>query len=453
MCHTNSTTGAIQGPPLAGRSAPTLGYQDLLTNPATIPAIGDNATQQQRNEHLLETAFLQEQESYLRDLFNQTPPHGYMTQLSIPLASQSVPQFWRQLEADFGQSNAMGMVELIAEFERTLAMNFSSISELFQRLRAVRNRLNRQGQETLHVHLLPSQLMIGKVLALIPSHLWGPSVMFTPEELTLEKVEKKMKSIFGNKSRAETQSMGKAASSVPVKHAASVGAGGKRAPTKKLGKRKGGIDEAACFYCKGKYNEMGGVGPHFKQDCPKRKHDMALGIGCKDIHSEPKPLKIRKTDHVRMQKVQPAKQEVRVEIPVDAASLQKLSNSQSGTTEPTSEDLPATPSLHGTRDPRPISTIHMDTNGPMKTIGVYGTVGTIRYFLSIIDDQTSWRWTYVLRNKTEVNDKVKTLLLQLERVGKFTIRRIRSDGCTEFVNQAFNKFCKDEWILFQKSNA
>ncbi|GMF54998.1 unnamed protein product [Phytophthora fragariaefolia] len=144
--------------------------------------------------------------------------------------------------------------------------------------------------------------------------------------------------------------MGKAASSVPVNHAASVGAGGKRAPTKKLGKRKGGIDEAACFYCKGKYNAMGGVGPHFKQDCPKRKHDMALGVGRKDIHSEPKPLKTRKTDHARVQKVQPAKQEVPVEIPMDAASLRKLSNSQSDTTETTSKDLPATPERDSTPD-------------------------------------------------------------------------------------------------------
>ncbi|KAE8912299.1 hypothetical protein PF007_g25767 [Phytophthora fragariae] len=47
----------------------------------------------------------------------------------------------------------------------------------------------------------------------------------------------------------------------------------------------------------------------------------------------------------------------------------------------------------GSRDEHPISTIHMDTNGPMKTIGVYGSCGKIKYFLSIIDDNTSWRWT------------------------------------------------------------
>ena len=106
----------------------------------------------------------------------------------------------------------------------------------------------------------------------------------------------------------------------------------------------------------------------------------------------------------------------------------------------------------GSRDPQPISTIHMDTNGPMKTMGVYGTIGTIRYFLSVIDDQTSWRWSFVLRNKKEVNEKVKQLLLRLEREGKFTIRRIRSDGGTEFVNKAFQSFCTDKGIAFEKSN-
>ncbi|ETO62296.1 hypothetical protein F444_19777 [Phytophthora nicotianae P1976] len=119
--------------------------------------------------------FRVEQESYLRDLFNQTLPHRYMTQLSTPLVSQTVPAFWQQVEADFGQNNAMGSVDMIQEFEAVLAMDFASVTELFQRLRGVRNRLNRQGEEVLRVHLLPSQLMIGKVLALLPSHLWGPS--------------------------------------------------------------------------------------------------------------------------------------------------------------------------------------------------------------------------------------------------------------------------------------
>ncbi|OWY97699.1 hypothetical protein PHMEG_00031712 [Phytophthora megakarya] len=68
----------------------------------------------------------------------------------------------------------------------------------------------------------------------------------------------------------------------------------------------------------------------------------------------------------------------------------------------------------GSRDNQPIRIIHVDTNGPMRTLGVYDTPGSIRYFFSIIDDQTSWSWTFVLRNKTEVQKNVKELLLQLE---------------------------------------
>ncbi|GMF45432.1 unnamed protein product [Phytophthora fragariaefolia] len=91
----------------------------------------------------------------------------------------------------------------------------------------------------------------------------------------------------------------------------------------------------------------------------------------------------------------------------------------------------------------------MDTNGPMKTMGVYGRIGTIKYFLSINDDNTSWRWTYVLRNKQEVYEKVESLLLRLEREGKFTNRRIRSDGGTEFVISTFKTFCKKKGIDFK----
>ncbi|POM69384.1 LOW QUALITY PROTEIN: Integrase catalytic core protein [Phytophthora palmivora] len=107
----------------------------------------------------------------------------------------------------------------------------------------------------------------------------------------------------------------------------------------------------------------------------------------------------------------------------------------------------------GSRDEQPISTIHMDTNGPTKTMGAYGSHGTIKYFQSIIDDNTSWRWTYVLRSKKEVFEKVEEILLQLEREGKFTIRRIRSDDGTEFANAAFKNFCKGKGDVFQTSNA
>ncbi|KAG3103211.1 hypothetical protein PI125_g13912 [Phytophthora idaei] len=227
----------------AGRELPRPGYEDLLSRPVQVTEPGQEATADDRNRHALEQAFLTEQKSYLRDLFNQTLSHGYMTQMITPLAPQPVPAFLQQLAADFGQNNDMGMVDMIQEFEAVLSMHFGSVAELFQRLRSVRNRLNRQGQETLQVHLIPSQLMIGKVLALVLNHLWGPSVSFSPDEFTLEKVEKKMKASFGNKSPAEIQAMGKTGGQpapvpVPVNHAAKGTSGEKKGPSKKSGKRK-----------------------------------------------------------------------------------------------------------------------------------------------------------------------------------------------------------------------
>ncbi|KAE9314985.1 hypothetical protein PF001_g8028 [Phytophthora fragariae] len=323
----------------AGQAPPRRGYEDLLTRPVQA---GEPAEDGVRNQHALEQAFLVEQESYLRDLFNQTLPHGYMTQLSTPLASQPVPAFWQQLEVDFGQNNAMGMVDMIQEFEAALAMDFGSEAELFQRIRSVRNRLNRQVQETLRMHLIPSQLMSGKVLSLLPSQLWGPSVTFSPEEFTLEKVERKM-----------IQAMGKPGEqmnpvSVPVNYPAKGTYGDKKGPSKKSDKRKAAplpMDDErvnACFYCNDVHNGMNGIGSHFKRDCPKRKADMANGVGRKDIFSEPRPLKMRKTDHARVQKMQPAQATARKEIPVDAAALQRL-NISDETPRQSDGDVPTTP--------------------------------------------------------------------------------------------------------------
>jgi hypothetical protein len=249
----------------------------------------------------------------------------------------------------------MGMGDMIQEFEAALAMDFGSVAELFQRLRSVRNRLNRQGQETLRVHLIPSQLMIGKMLFLLPSHIWGPRITFAPDMFTLEKVEKKMKVSFGNKSRAEIQAMGKTGGQappvpVPVNYTAKGTYGNNKMPSKRSGKRKAAplpMDDErvnACFYCNGDHNDINGIGPHFKRDCPKRKADMAQDVGRKNIFSEPRPLKIRKTDHAKVQKMQPAQGT----IPVDAAALLRLKISDE-TPHTLGGDRSSTPDSNGVK--------------------------------------------------------------------------------------------------------
>nr|KAE8928765.1 hypothetical protein PF009_g21103 [Phytophthora fragariae] len=201
----------------------------------------------------------------------------------------------------------MGMVELSMEFEKTMTEDFKSVAEIFQKLR---NR-----------HILAGGIHLGEI-------------------------ETKLKSIFGNKSKAEIQAMGKTTQrpiEIPVNYAARGMAGAKKGPMKKSGKRKTmmlptNVEHAdACFFCKGVHNDTDGIGPHFMKECPMRKEDMAKGVGLKYIFSEPRLLKVRKTDHARVQKMQPAAPK-RKENPVDAAVLQRLNIN-----EPMASDTAVTP--------------------------------------------------------------------------------------------------------------
>ncbi|POM76762.1 Hypothetical protein PHPALM_5967 [Phytophthora palmivora] len=67
-----------------------------------------------------------------------------------------------------------------------------------------------------------------------------------------------------------------------------------------------------------------------------------MGVGRKNIYSEPRPLKVRKTDQVKVQKVRPPVQaKARKEIPVDAAALHRLKISD-GQDAKENSDEPAT---------------------------------------------------------------------------------------------------------------
>jgi hypothetical protein len=109
-------------------------------------------------------------------------------------------------------------------------------------------------------------------------------------------------------------------------------------------------------------------------------------------------------------------------------------------------------------------TVHMDTMGPLKTSGVLGVhslqggyrkVGEQKYVLTIVDDATAYRWTFVLKSTKEVFSKVRDLLKVWDRQkegGGRALKRLRTDGGKEFVNEQFVQYCKDEGIIHQTSN-
>ncbi|GMF23563.1 unnamed protein product [Phytophthora fragariaefolia] len=144
------------------------------------------------------------------------------------------------------------------------------------------------------------------VLAVLPGHLWGSTIVFTPEEFTVDKVETKLSAIFGAKSRGEISDLAKG---VRVAHVDAVpakpGITGKPSGTAKLnvsvlGKRKAppvpeqdshyNFGAMSCHYFAGMHNKMYGIGPHLKFQCPKRAKDHAQKVYRRDIWSTPKGI-------------------------------------------------------------------------------------------------------------------------------------------------------------------
>ena len=106
----------------------------------------------------------------------------------------------------------------------------------------------------------------------------------------------------------------------------------------------------------------------------------------------------------------------------------------------------------GSRDSTPMSTLHTDTKGAMKTPGLYGTESNFKYWMDVVDDCTSMTWIYLLKSKTEVPEKLIDLITLIETQHNIKVKCVRSDGGTEFVNQTINKFYKKKGIRAQMSN-
>ena len=99
-----------------------------------------------------------------------------------------------------------------------------------------------------------------------------------------------------------------------------------------------------------------------------------------------------------------------------------------------------------------LHTMHVDTCGPVKQNGLYGTRPNIRYGCSLIDDNSSFCWVFVFSEKLEVPKVLKELLTQIEREHGAEIVQLRSDGGTEFNNRILHTYCKGNGIRYQKSN-
>ncbi|GJX71252.1 retrovirus-related pol polyprotein from transposon TNT 1-94 [Tanacetum coccineum] len=94
-----------------------------------------------------------------------------------------------------------------------------------------------------------------------------------------------------------------------------------------------------------------------------------------------------------------------------------------------------------------LHTLHMDLCGPMRVQSINGK----KYILVIVDDYSRFTWVKFLRSKDETPEFVTNFLKQIQVGLNKTVRFIRTDNGTEFVNQVMSEYYEGVGIFHQKS--
>ncbi|GJU68890.1 retrovirus-related pol polyprotein from transposon TNT 1-94 [Tanacetum coccineum] len=91
----------------------------------------------------------------------------------------------------------------------------------------------------------------------------------------------------------------------------------------------------------------------------------------------------------------------------------------------------------------------MDLCGPMRVASVNGK----KYILVIVDDYSRFTWVKCLRSKGEAPAFIINFLKMIQVRLKETVRRIRTDNGTEFVNQTLSEYYEKVGISHETSVA
>ena len=102
------------------------------------------------------------------------------------------------------------------------------------------------------------------------------------------------------------------------------------------------------------------------------------------------------------------------------------------------------PSL-GLRSNRPFDVIHSDVWGPCEMHSISGH----RWFVTFIDGFSRYTWLYLLKHKSDVFVVFKDLCALIKNKFGNTIKILRSDNGTEYVNQEFEHFLSSNGIEHQ----
>ncbi|CAF4946395.1 unnamed protein product [Pieris macdunnoughi] len=99
----------------------------------------------------------------------------------------------------------------------------------------------------------------------------------------------------------------------------------------------------------------------------------------------------------------------------------------------------------GTRASALLELVHSDVCGPMEE----KSLGGARYYVTFVDDWSRKVFVYFISSKSQVLEKFKDFKLLVENQLNAKIKTLRSDNGKEYVNEAFDKVCRDSGIKRQ----
>ncbi|PKU65522.1 Retrovirus-related Pol polyprotein from transposon TNT 1-94 [Dendrobium catenatum] len=91
--------------------------------------------------------------------------------------------------------------------------------------------------------------------------------------------------------------------------------------------------------------------------------------------------------------------------------------------------------------------IHSDIWGPAPVVSHHG----FRYYVLFVDDFSRFSWIFSIRCKTEVFNVFTAFKNQIEKYTSRSIKMIRTDGGTEYVNHTFTQYMRTHGITHQIS--
>ena len=94
---------------------------------------------------------------------------------------------------------------------------------------------------------------------------------------------------------------------------------------------------------------------------------------------------------------------------------------------------------------RPFDFVHCDIWGPVQQVSPFEG----RYYIIFVDDCTRVSWTYIIKTRKEVLDKLHQFLIQISTEYATTPKVLRTENAIKFTQTTLQEFCAGKGILHQ----